>query len=741
MTDQWIRDLLGWGLTYLAHSSILGALVLIGVRAFPASLPTRELAWKLALLGGVASVALQLALGAQPLLGRIELATTAQSADARASRENRENAVVGSDRHAAAWTAAPSQTILPTAAASPPAMAVTAPLETSRLERLTASGAARATVALWALASLVFLARLSRSEWRLRRRLASRRPATDARLRAQLDELSRSARLPRQIRLSVSSELDVPLVRGLVSPEICLPERALEELCERQQLAVLAHEVAHVERRDLHWQLLARVLETLVPFQPLHRIARHRLSEIAELRCDDWAVRAAGDPLPLARSLATVAGWRLQPAVPRVAPLDTESSCTAVALAARRGDLSRRVRRLLEPGLGTAPRRPWRRSSALLAGSAALVLTTWTAPTLTFGAPPPPPRAPEATPAPTPPVVSVEPVFPGHPPLAVVAPQTPPRETHPASPAPLAPTAWRIAPTQEVSPRPPAPPASARWDVPPTPAIAQWAVEPTAPTTPPTPSASAPVVAPWPNPGTPAAAPRAAAPATAPPTAIAPRASAAPTPRPSPAPFPSSPYREEQLALERLESEAAWLRAEALQLAAEAAPQSDNHEAPSDAAARQELIRELEAAVESLRSSTADPAGDARALAELARDLDRASARVRAQSVTHDAAAARRALAERQQRLQAEVDRQRARHQAQLEARQIERERQAAARKPRSDREQALERRAAERQLGSAATREQALQRQIEALELQQRELLRMIEELRRSSSRGRLPE
>ena len=735
MSGGWTLDLLGWALTYVVHSSLCVGLVLVALRLTSLSLAAQEAAWKTALLGGLASVALQLGLGYEPLLGRLELARPQEALSMAAlpvERHERFAADLGPLTHPGA--------VAPHARPSGEIPTLPRPIAPSHREPGGVLGATRldlAAITLWGAASLWLLARLLRSEHELRRRLLGRRAVTDERLLRRLAELARRAGLRRLVRLSASPRLEIPLVRGMLQPEICLPERALAELCEQQQGAVLAHELAHVIRRDLHWQLVARLLESLVPFQPLHALARRRLGEIAELRCDDWAVRSSGGPLPLARSLATVAGWRLEPA--------TTTSLTTATLAARRGDLGRRVRRLLEPGgpaamRDHAPRVASRqRRLGMLLGAGALALTAWTAPSLSLGHRPTPP------PAPAPPAPSVAaPAAPAVP--ATLAPSTPPPAVVPATPA-----AWRRAPAPEIPSTPDAVLAPEA-----TPALAP----PPAVVSPPTraaaaPPAAKPALAPraipmrpaqtWPRPPAPALAPGAPQEPTAPPPvrlAIAPGVAGLAVPPGAPwlldpgrppvrptaegaallwTPPPAAPGASEggrPAELLALERSVALLQEQAALLATETPPPSPSAPpSPSD-----ELIRALEEAVESLRSASGGSPDEARerarVLAELGRDLERA----RADTALHHA---RRAERELRDRASADLARdERARREHELAAPELQR---------------SVERQRIERSGAADAAREEALQRQIEALEARQAELQRIIEELRRS--RGRLLE
>jgi BlaR1 peptidase M56 len=119
---------------------------------------------------------------------------------------------------------------------------------------------------------------------------------------------------------------------------VCIPERAIDGLSPRQQESMLAHELAHVLRRDPAWLVASAVMEAVFFFQPLHHLVRRRIEELAEYQCDDWAARHSGTGVHLAKCLAEVAGWvEHQPSVPLVANM-----------ASSRSPIVRRITRLLD---------------------------------------------------------------------------------------------------------------------------------------------------------------------------------------------------------------------------------------------------------------------------------------------------------------------------------------------------------------------------------------------------------
>lgn len=246
-------------------------------------------------------------------------------------------------------------------------------------------------LAAWTGAGLLGLLGFALSWAALRRHLLGRDQLVDGPLVATLARLSREAGLRRRVRLSVSARIATPFSTGWLRPEICLPRAVVSALSPAQQEALLAHELAHVVRRDPAWFALSFLLERLFFFQPLNRLARRQLAELAEVACDDWAVRWTGARLALASCLTEVAGWSVA-ARPRHVALP--------GLAGSRSRLGQRVERLLDDRRSPAgePPTPW--WPPIAAG--ALTLAVLTVPGVSAQPPRPAPlrSAPPPEPAP-----------------------------------------------------------------------------------------------------------------------------------------------------------------------------------------------------------------------------------------------------------------------------------------------------------------------------------------------------
>src|SRR6185436_6164914 len=139
-----------------------------------------------------------------------------------------------------------------------------------------------------------------------------------------------------------SRALGVPLA---FAREICVPVRAFRELPSDELRALLAHEAAHVVRRDAAWLVIAAAVRTLGWWQPLNLFAAARLRLAMELCCDERAVAGPRQRAALARCLVRVAEWSVQDHGPALAAMVSRTSALRRRLDALLDDAPRRARR------------------------------------------------------------------------------------------------------------------------------------------------------------------------------------------------------------------------------------------------------------------------------------------------------------------------------------------------------------------------------------------------------------
>ena len=186
-------------------------------------------------------------------------------------------------------------------------------------------------VAVWFAIAMVMLIRLL-SAWRKMAQLRSSAiEANETTLRA-CRELAETLQV-QQPKVLQSPYLPGPCLTGLFKPAVMLPEGD-DDISIRE---VLVHELAHLRRRDCHWNLLRQLATSLFFFQPLLWCLSRQIETSAEEVCDDFVVSYCTDRRGYAEQLVSLAESNL--VAPSVAGLGMFGSKTM---------LGHRVTRILD---------------------------------------------------------------------------------------------------------------------------------------------------------------------------------------------------------------------------------------------------------------------------------------------------------------------------------------------------------------------------------------------------------
>src|SRR5688572_1504586 len=184
----------------------------------------------------------------------------------------------------------------------------------------------------WLSGALVGLVGLITGLARLARFAARCVPVVDGPWRETADRLSAELRLPR-VQLLQSDDPSLLVTWGLVTPKIILPAGAAD-WDEPRRRVVLAHEMAHIGRRDWLLHMSAEALRALYWVNPLAWLACRRLRQESEYACDDAVLRGGIDPAEYATHLLGVArqaiggrrAWVSAPAIAHPSTLERRIS-------------------------------------------------------------------------------------------------------------------------------------------------------------------------------------------------------------------------------------------------------------------------------------------------------------------------------------------------------------------------------------------------------------------------------
>jgi beta-lactamase regulating signal transducer with metallopeptidase domain/biopolymer transport protein ExbD len=191
------------------------------------------------------------------------------------------------------------------------------------------------------------LGRIVAAEWHARRLRLSARPLSSDQLDAWRQRLGVRA----QVEWASTSVVRTPALVGLWRPLILVPDTSVQDSSLLE--ATLAHELTHVQRGDLLWNLIGMLATSLYWFHPMVHHARRQWRLNSECFCDDSAVLHLGDANWYSNILLATARAAVQPAAP-------------VLHMARSEGVTMRIERLLQGGTGwpREGRSPVRRSFA-----------------------------------------------------------------------------------------------------------------------------------------------------------------------------------------------------------------------------------------------------------------------------------------------------------------------------------------------------------------------------------------
>ncbi|WMW81414.1 M56 family metallopeptidase [Undibacterium cyanobacteriorum] len=376
MLEHYSPLLLVWAFTYFVHSSILIGIAYISERAgFLTKTRNAELVWRVALFGALLTASTQVYLASHsevrsashnaPLLldknhgtsdaPPQQLSTISFPLPENLITETNTNQSSQSDRSTSLFADAESFKQTPLEISLPHTVRTT----TSYF------------IYTWLLIAFIGCFAIYRSARHLNR-LAAYFPEADKsalkRLLNRIEEREQS-----RIQLKVSDQWNSPFV----TPDntICIPRWAYIKLNDDQRDAMLAHEVAHVLRRDPAWRLAMQALNRICFFQPLHKVAIRKLELLAELACDERAAYASGKPQELAEALYTCA---------RIAKAHNAPDL-ALAMSRQGSPLFKRISSLLDQDLLTRAAKPqsrpeqWAKFSVL---AIALIAITYSTPSI-----------------------------------------------------------------------------------------------------------------------------------------------------------------------------------------------------------------------------------------------------------------------------------------------------------------------------------------------------------------------
>jgi beta-lactamase regulating signal transducer with metallopeptidase domain len=228
------------------------------------------------------------------------------------------------------------------------------------------SWAAPLFVGVWLLGVLVMLVRTVLSVIGARKLLRSEE-VVDAAFLNLVERVRQTMGLWLSVRVLSLPTLSTPVVMGVLSPVLVVPTAMLTGLSPDQQLAIVAHELAHIRRWDFFVNLCQLVIESLLFFNPAVWWMSRQVRIEREACCDAIAVTMTSTPIDYVQTLADWAERSRFDSVPG------GGLVPAFAEPAEPGSLVDRVGRVLRPALAPRLRVRWFSLAGLLVAIGAVL--------------------------------------------------------------------------------------------------------------------------------------------------------------------------------------------------------------------------------------------------------------------------------------------------------------------------------------------------------------------------------
>lgn len=161
-------------------------------------------------------------------------------------------------------------------------------------------------VAVWMLGFGFFLLRLASGLWYVNRLSKSGMLLADAGWEEKMTALGKRLGMMRPVRLLESALVRAPVAIGWLKPVILLPIGLVNRLSLAEVEAILAHEMAHIARRDWVFNLFQAFIETLYYYHPAVWWLSQVIRNERENCCDDDALAATGNRIAFAKALVQV---------------------------------------------------------------------------------------------------------------------------------------------------------------------------------------------------------------------------------------------------------------------------------------------------------------------------------------------------------------------------------------------------------------------------------------------------
>ena len=120
----------------------------------------------------------------------------------------------------------------------------------------------------------------------------------------RIEVLKMQLGISKELTLNLSDKILIPFTVGFLKPVILIPLSMINRLTTEQTEAILLHELAHIKRHDYLMNIIQRMIEIMLFFNPAIWLLADDIKKEREFCCDDLVLRNFDNPSDYARALA-----------------------------------------------------------------------------------------------------------------------------------------------------------------------------------------------------------------------------------------------------------------------------------------------------------------------------------------------------------------------------------------------------------------------------------------------------
>ena len=125
-------------------------------------------------------------------------------------------------------------------------------------------------------------------------------------LTTKMEDLQNELGIEKSIRIAISEQIISPLMMGFVKPIVIFPLSAINNLRPEEVELILKHEIGHILGNDYLYNIILRVIETIMFYHPCVWWTSHIIQKERENRCDDFALIGSRNQMVYAKTLVKI---------------------------------------------------------------------------------------------------------------------------------------------------------------------------------------------------------------------------------------------------------------------------------------------------------------------------------------------------------------------------------------------------------------------------------------------------